>query len=329
MHREERCIFCDSADNSELYATEDIFGHQFMLRTCLNCRAVFLSPRPDAAMLAQAYDTSYYGEKDEKFSHPAIEKVLDTFRTGRARRLASLLRPGAAVLDLGCGNGRFLKYLSRYGKFVLHGIELPGASAERARRVEGIRLKTGRLEAGDFEKESLDAVSLFHVFEHLDEPDLVLDLIEKALKPGGVLMMSFPNIDSWQSRFYKGNWLHLDPPRHLFFFRPHDFVKMMTERGFQLKKTTWISLEQNPYGAVQSSLNCLLKRREVLFERLKGNTAYAPEYGKWSVLLQKIYFLCSFPLFIVADFVAGLFRKGATVEFIFNKTNKKAHEQSN
>lgn len=319
MPRAEHCIFCGSEHHLPWYPTEDIFGHSFVLKQCQACTAVFLSPRPDAAMLAQAYDSSYYGEQEEKFSNPLIERVLDYFRSGRARRLSRYLSPNARVLDLGCGNGRFLSYLRRFGSYELHGIELPGASAERARRIPGLRLKTGKLEAGDFELHSLDAISLFHVFEHLDEPVKVLDLIFPALKPGGILMMSFPNIDSWQSRFYKGKWLHLDPPRHLFFFKPSDFIPMMEKRGFRLLKTSWMSLEQNPYGGVQSSLNRMLQKREVLFERLKGNTAYAPEYGKWSILLQKIYFLCSFPVFVAADFVAGLFKKGATVEFIFKK----------
>ncbi len=319
MGRSEDCIFCGSGRNQTWYPTHDIFGHDFELKQCRDCRAVFLSPSPDAEMLAQAYDSSYYGEKEEKFSNPLIERVLDYFRSGRARRLSKYLSTGARVLDLGCGNGRFLSYLSRFGDYKLHGIELPGASAERASRIPGLQLKTGRLEHGDFTDASLDAVSLFHVFEHLDEPVKVLDLIYPALKPGGILMMSFPNIDSWQSRFYKGNWLHLDPPRHLFFFRPADFVTMMEKRGYRVEKTSWMSLEQNPYGAVQSSLNCMLKKREVLFERLKGHVAYAPEYGKWSILAQKVYFLCSFPFFIGADFVAGLFKKAATVEFILKK----------
>lgn len=273
-------------------------------------------------MLSQAYDTSYYGKKEEKFNHPLIEKTLDFFRSSRARRLSSMLNDGSKALDIGCGNGRFLKYLSNYGNFDLYGIELEGTSAERAKRVKGIHLKTGKLEYGDFAEESLDAITMFHVFEHLENAENVLSIIDSILKKGGILMMSFPNIDSWQSRIFKGKWLHLDPPRHLFFFRPHDFIQMMNGRGYRLVKTQWVSTEQNPYGAVQSSLNMFLKRREVLFERLKGNENYAPEYGKLSITLQKVYFLFSFSIFILTDFVAGLCRKSATVEFTLIKTER-------
>jgi hypothetical protein len=69
----------------------------------------------------------------------------------------------------------------------------------------------------------------------------------------------------------------------------------------------------------QSLLNTLFRKREVLFERLKGNTAYAPEYGAVSVALQKGFFILSSPFFILTDAVVSSLKMGATVEFIFEK----------
>jgi hypothetical protein len=131
--------------------------------------------------------------------------------------------------------------------------------------------------------------------------------------------MSFPNIDSWQSKMFKGKWLHLDPPRHLFFFAPLDFVEMMKKRGFLLESKKFFSPEQNPYGMIQSTLNLFTKKREVLFENLKGNTAYAPEYGKINIIFQKLFFLGAMPFFMVADVFATIAGKSATVEFTFRK----------
>ena len=79
------------------------------------------------------------------------------------------------------------------------------------------------LEKNDFAPQSFDAVTLIHVFEHLPDPRQTLEIISEILKKDGILMMSFPNIDSFQSRIFKGKWLHIDPPRHLFFFSPKDF----------------------------------------------------------------------------------------------------------
>ncbi len=312
------CGYCKAEDSKVLYPTIDIFGNHFTVNHCNKCQAYFLAPRPTDKQLAQAYDSSYYGEKDEKFEG-RVEGFIDYFRRNRAKRLHKHLKNGAKVLDIGCGNGKFLKSLTLFGKYELNGIEMEGNSANRAAKIKEIKLKIGSLKPDDFQAESLDAVTLFHVFEHLTEPMETLEIITKIVKKDGIVMMSFPNIDSFQSRMFKGKWLHLDPPRHLFFFSPNDFKDLMEVFGFELiTEKHWLT-EQNPYGMVQSSLNLITKKREVLYEALKGNTDYVQGYSKASIMLQRLYFIGSFPLFIFTDWVASWFKKGATVEFIFRK----------
>jgi SAM-dependent methyltransferase len=270
-------------------------------------------------MLKKAYDRIYYGENSEKFHVKGVEKLLDLFRSEKSYRLSKYLKEDAKILDIGCGNGRFLLYMLRYGKYQLYGTELEGSSAERTSRIPEISLKTGNLEMEDFPARSFDAITLFHVFEHLVNPRQVMEIISHIIKQNGILMVSLPNIESFQSRIFKGNWLHLDPPRHLVYFSPADFVMLLEIYGFKLLKTRYVSIVQNPYGFVQSLLNTLLKKREVLYERLKGNPNYAPEYGKFSILIQKIFFVLTMPFFIISDLVESLFHQGASVEFIFRR----------
>ncbi|MBT3208682.1 MAG: class I SAM-dependent methyltransferase [Bacteroidetes bacterium] len=313
------CVYCKSQNSEKLYSTKDIFEDTFHIHKCRKCKAYFLSPQPTNEQLARAYDDSYYGEKDEKFESSSVENVLDFFRKKRAKKLSKYLKEGANVLDIGCGNGRFLLYLQKYGKYRLNGTELDGNSAKRAAKHSEINLKIGFLEKSDFDKNSLDAVTLFHVFEHLSNPKETLETISELLKKDGILLISFPNIDSYQSRKFKGDWLHLDPPRHLLFFEPTDFIKLLKEYGFEIVSENYLSSEQNPYGMTQSLLNKFLKKREVLFELLKGNTDYAKEYSKFSILMQKLFFAVSFPVFIVTDIFMSWMKKGATVEFTFRK----------
>lgn len=316
------CGYCKSVESEVLYSTFDIFDNKFTINKCKACNAYFLAPRPTSEQIAQAYDSTYYGEKEEKFSSSLVEKVLDYFRSGRARRVSKYLKTGAKVLDVGCGNGRFLKYLLNYGSFELYGTEMEGNSAKRASRIKEINLKTGTLNPDDFKDDFFDAISLFHVFEHLAEPKETLETISKIVKSGGVAVFSFPNIASFQAKYFKGKWLHLDPPRHLFFFDPKDFIRIMNTYGFSVISKHNVSFEQNPFGMSQSLLNLTTKKREVLFESLKGNKNYIKEYSKINLFFQKLFFAFTMPVFAFTDLFAAIFGKSATIEISFRKNHK-------
>jgi len=311
------CGYCGAAVSSIKYHTESIYGDKFDIRICNVCQAYFLAPRPTEQMLKQAYDKTYYGEQDNKFGDGIVERTIDFFRKKRAKRLSSMLEPQSRVLDIGCGNGRFLNFLNTHRTFKIHGIEPGEGSARRAAQIEDLHLKKGFLSSDDFSPASLDAITMFHVFEHLTNPAEVLDIIGKILKPGGILIISFPNINSWQAKLFKGKWLHLDPPRHLFFFAPAEFIKLMKSKGFINTLTNYWSVEQNPFGAIQSILNLFSKKRELLFESLKGNTKYIIGTSPALIFAHKAFFVLSFPFFILCDIIACFFKAGATVEFTF------------
>jgi len=312
------CRFCELSNTKAFYHTFDIFGNSFKIYKCSDCNVYFLGPHPSKSILDKAYDSSYYGEKDEKFYH-FFEKVIDYFRWRRAKRVSKFLVDGSKVLDIGCGNGRFLSSLSKLGKYELFGTEMDGNSANRAKRIAKINLKIGAITKDDFANDTFDVITMYHVFEHLTEPKETIEIIKKILKKDGVFVVSFPNITSLQSKLFKGKWFHLDPPRHLLFFDPNDFSKLLSSYNFKLVNLKYTSTEQNPYGMVQSILNMLNKKREILFEFLKRNSSYTKDISKFNLFAQFAFFIISFPFFILTDAVVSLFKKGATVEFIFQK----------
>jgi 2-polyprenyl-3-methyl-5-hydroxy-6-metoxy-1,4-benzoquinol methylase len=312
------CVYCGGEDSRVLYETVSTAGDKFTLNKCLTCRVSFLAPNPTRQQLDAAYDDSYYGCRTDTKFPGWIEKVLDYFRSQRARTITKYVTLPANVLDIGCGNGRFLQDLIRKN-YNAYGIELPSKSADRASQIPDLNLKIGTLCEEDYEGNFFDAVTLWHVIEHLAEPKITLQIIEKILKPSGYLVMSLPNIDSIQSRLFRGKWLHLDPPRHLFFFTASELTKIMQTFGFERVGIKYFSLEQNPFGMQQSLLNCILRKREVLFEALKGNEAYTDDYSGLSIFLQKFFYITTFPLFMLLSVIEACLRRGGTMEIIFKK----------
>jgi SAM-dependent methyltransferase len=323
VNQQNICLNCGSEDSTPYLNASDIFHQQHQYYKCDRCGLVFIFPLPSDDILARAYDTSYYGEGDtEKFNSSLVVKFIDRMSKRRALRFAAYLPAGGRIMDVGCGNGRFLEHLHGLRKkFDLNGIEVNAKAALRAS--ERLKSKAWIHTVTDLEtffgKNAFHGISYIHVFEHIDNPVVVMNQLKKVIRPDGVVMIVIPNIESRQAKRFGSHWLHLDPPRHIHFYPPKLLCSEMEKRGFTLIREKYSDPEQNPYGAVQSMLNRMLKKRDVLFERLKGNHQYAPEYKKFHVLLMKLFLLLTWPVFLLSDFSASMKKQSATAEFVFKK----------
>lgn len=315
------CPFCSSNHTIFKWETADLKEQVWNIYCCQSCHFYFINPFPTLQQQEEAYAQDYYGEGDKKFSFPLVENVLDYFRSSRARELKKQLNKNqdAAILDIGCGNGRFLFYLYKMGFKKLYGIELPGKSAERAAKLPSLSIIIDEIENVQFGAETYNAITLFHVLEHMKNPIQLLQNIKFWLKEEGIFIVSFPNIASNQAQKYKGRWLHLDPPRHLNFITPDDFIAHMEQLDFELIKSHYFSLEQNPFGYVQSFLNKYSKKREILFESLKGNKSYLKDISQKTIFLHRLFFVFTMPYYIIKDLIESWQKKSGTVTFVFKK----------
>lgn len=278
VERVTRCPCAGAALEPPAYAAT-IDGVRFGVRACPRCRRKVLDPRPREDALASWYDAGYFGAGEGKFVGP-VEGIVGWYRDRRAREAAELFEwertskgGPPRVLDIGCGSGRFLAALCARG-FECHGTELSTETSRRAAALPGLRLHVGPVRPDTYPEGSFELVSLWHVLEHLPDPDSMLRNCWRWLTEGGRLLFALPNIDSWQARLFRSRWFHLDPPRHLFHFGPGSLRGALAAAGFRIERLGHLSWEQSLYGVLQSSLNALGFPRDDLYEALKGGRRF-------------------------------------------------------
>jgi 2-polyprenyl-3-methyl-5-hydroxy-6-metoxy-1,4-benzoquinol methylase len=173
-----------------------------------------------------------------------------TFRI-RIRMMTALLggRPGR-VLDAGCNVGTFLSAAGRAG-WTPVGVE-PNPQAAKKARDKGSEVHTGFFEPalaariGPF-----DAVHMGDVIEHVFDPVEMLRTAASALRPGGVLMVVTPDLDSVMARL-----LQIKPDEHLIYFTHRSLGLAAQSAGFEdVKVQRWgrrRSMAAMPYSTTFS-----------------------------------------------------------------------------
>jgi 2-polyprenyl-3-methyl-5-hydroxy-6-metoxy-1,4-benzoquinol methylase len=231
--------------------------------SCLGCTAAYLDPRPNRATIGLAYSSYFTHESaDDPMEVPASAWrrfrlalrngylnaaygcqlqpadprgpiLLGVTRRRRADRMVRWLtmpRPGARLLEIGCGNGELL-LLMRAAGWEVHGVE-PDPKAAATVAATGIPVKHGFLEPGLFPDDHFDAITLHHVIEHLHDPVATMRVACRMMKPGGLLHIGTPNLSAWGHRLYGRDYFTLDPPRHLVLFTPESLRRTLQLAGF-------------------------------------------------------------------------------------------------
>jgi len=115
----------------------------------------------------------------------------------------------------------------------------PEAARRASERLGGKTIHVGQIEHLDLGSHQYDLVTLWDVLEHLYQPLDSLRRVHSLLKPGGVLIVNVPNLDSVESKLLGRHWGHLDIPRHLWHFTPSTLRRMLQAAGFgEIRLTT-------------------------------------------------------------------------------------------
>lgn len=264
-----QCKIC-SQESHLLYKhlVDDRYGYPgtFEIYQCTVCGFAYSVPELIDDEFKKLY-TDYYPRANISIEH--VRRVA-TFRTGPFFLFKTWLqgtqntchyhiRSGERVLDVGCGDGASLLDITRAGGEA-YGTEYDRNVEPIARKL-GLRIFFGDLAQASYEDDFFDAITMSQLLEHIPNPIAFLRIAKQKLKPGGRIIMSFPNINSFNQKRSGRQWINWHVPYHLNFF---------TEKS--------IALLADAASLKLSSMRTFTPNQWLILQKLRNH--YKPHEGK-------------------------------------------------
>lgn len=231
---------------------------------CMTCGLTYAVPDESLEVLAKDYLTDKPDEdyvREEKGRRKQARLILSKI---------SKFKNHGRLLDVGCGPGFFLDEAKLQG-WETHGVEPAFWAVDTAKRRFGISVFRGGLREARFADKFFDAVVMMDVLEHLENPVETFEEVRRILKPGGVLYVSTPDIQSFFSRLLGARWWGINK-YHLFYFSRGTLEKLFHRVGFRsLRYFAYPRIFSLRYWAKRLETYPFFVRRPVWFlSKIKG-----------------------------------------------------------
>lgn len=232
------CPVCGQPEFQPFLTVKDytVSKQDFNIVACVGCGFKFTNPRPIDSKLGLYYKSeNYISHSDTKKG--IVSKLYHAVRwyalKGKLRLVERNVSRGT-ILDYGCGTGAFAEVCLKSGWEVV-GYE-PDNDARKialTRHVEAV----GDFDSLKVKEGTFDAITLWHVMEHIPDLQEKVQKLFHLLKSGGCLFVAVPNYKSFDGEYYGAHWAAYDVPRHLSHFDQNSMKRLVTGVGFLWKQT--------------------------------------------------------------------------------------------
>ena len=188
-------------------------------------------------------DLNNFYSSDYRNYSGAEQLIQNAIYRNLVRKWSNRYKPDE-VFEFGFGRGEMLTLFNKRG-VQSSGCEMTQLQVDKIKEKEGI-ITFVNLE--DVPNKKYDLILFYNSLEHLIEIDKYLNFAVSRLDKKGVILVTVPNFNSYQSRILKNQWVHLDAPRHLTHFTEDSLCKLIGKYNLKLVKRKKGNIIYDIYG---------------------------------------------------------------------------------
>jgi len=232
------CPVCGSAGISRVFKVKDNTASQeyFEIYHCSNCQVRFTQNAPSEGSIGEYYKSENYISHSDT-SKGIINRLYQTVRNISLNQKRKLIEKTTGLqkgnlLDVGSGTGYFAASMKKTG-WQVTGLEPDEGARKVAADTHSLKLLPVT-ELFNLPPNSFDAITLWHVLEHVHDVKKYVSAFKKLLNDNGKIFIAVPNYTSYDAKSYGSNWAAYDVPRHLYHFTPQTMQWLMKHQGLKM-----------------------------------------------------------------------------------------------
>ena len=232
------CPVCGSAGISEVFNVKDntVSQEYFEIDHCRNCQVRFTQNSPSEASIGAYYKSDDYISHTDS-SKGLINRIYRFVRNFSLNQKKNLVEKNTglkngSLLDVGSGTGHFASAMQKAG-WQVTGLEPDEGARTVASKEHSLNLFPPA-ELFNLPEKKFNAITLWHVLEHVHDVKKYIQAFKKLLADNGKLFIAVPNYTSYDAEAYKEYWAAYDVPRHLYHFSPRSMQVLMEKHGLKM-----------------------------------------------------------------------------------------------